>query len=141
MTKVTYVTQPRYENPLAEQLGLGQDDLNREAKLARLLDEARSAVTVNSTAAQQVLWRGIPLKVFGTAVYAKPELVSDQSLPDFFAKPDRPDSGAYKDYRRYLLETSQVPGGYYAARGRRQLLLRHCCRIWPRPMRRRRLLR
>jgi capsular polysaccharide export protein len=29
---------------------------------------------------------------------------------------------AYKDYRRYLLETSQVPGGFYSARGRRQLL-------------------
>ena len=28
---------------------------------------------------------------------------------------------AYKDYRRYLLETSQVPGGFYSARGRRQL--------------------
>ena len=92
-------------------------------KLAGLLDHARTAVTVNSTAAQQVLWRGIPLKVFGDAVYAKPEFVSDQTLPDFFSAPNRPDSRAYKDYRRFLLETSQVPGGYYSARGRRQLLL------------------
>ena len=91
-------------------------------KLAHLLNEARSAVTVNSTAAQQVLWRGIPLKVFGRAVYAKPEFVSNQALHDFFARPDRPDSSAYRDYRRYLLETSQVPGGFYSARGRRQLL-------------------
>ena len=94
----------------------------RGGKLARLLNEARTAVTVNSTAAQQVLWRGIPLKVFGRAVYAKPEFVSTQALPDFFARPDRPDSSAYRDYRSYLLETSQVPGGYYSARGRRQLL-------------------
>ncbi|WP_353472793.1 capsular biosynthesis protein [Salipiger sp. H15] len=91
-------------------------------KLARLLDDARSAVTVNSTAGQQVLWRGIPLRTFGRAVYAKPEFVSDQPLPEFFAQPTRPDSRAYKDYRRYLLETSQVPGGFYASRGRRQLL-------------------
>lgn len=91
-------------------------------KLARLLDDARSAVTVNSTAGQQVLWRGIPLRTFGRAVYAKPEFVSDQPLPEFFALPTRPDSRAYKDYRRYLLETSQVPGGFYASRGRRQLL-------------------
>ena len=94
----------------------------RGGKLARLLNEARTAITVNSTAAQQVLWRGIPLKVFGRAVYAKPEFVSTQALPDFFARPDRPDSSAYRDYRSYLLETSQVPGGYYSARGRRQLL-------------------
>lgn len=94
----------------------------RGGKLAQLLNDARSAVTVNSTAGQQVLWRGIPLKVFGRAVYAQPEFISDQSLPDFFAGAARPDNKAYKDYRRYLLETSQVPGGFYSARGRRQLL-------------------
>ncbi|SLN43483.1 Capsule polysaccharide biosynthesis protein [Roseivivax jejudonensis] len=94
----------------------------RGGKLARLLNDARTAVTVNSTAAQQVLWRGIPLKVFGDAVYAKPEFVSDQPLPEFFATPTRPDARAYRQYRRYLLETSQLPGGFYSSRGRRQLL-------------------
>ena len=94
----------------------------RGGKLAQLLNDTRSAVTVNSTAGQQVLWRGIPLKVFGRAVYSQPEFVSDQPLPEFFAAASRPDNRAYKDYRRYLLETSQVPGGFYAARGRRQLL-------------------
>ncbi|MCV2881421.1 capsule biosynthesis protein [Actibacterium sp. XHP0104] len=91
-------------------------------KLARLLDPARSAVTVNSTAAQQVLWRGIPLKVFGEAVYAKPEFVSPQPLAQFFADPQRPDLAAYRVYRRYLLETSQLAGGFYSARGRQELL-------------------
>ena len=94
----------------------------RGGKLARLLDQARTAVTVNSTAGQQVLWRGIPLKVFGQAVYSKPEFVSDQPLTEFFASPSRPDSKAYKDYRRFLLETSQIPGGFYSTRGRRQLM-------------------
>lgn len=94
----------------------------RGGKLAQLLEDARSAVTVNSTAAQQVLWRGIPLRVFGAAVYDKPEFVSTRPLAEFFAGATRPDSRAYKDYRRFLLETSQVPGGFYSARGRRQLL-------------------
>ena len=94
----------------------------RGGKLAGLLDDARSAVTVNSTAAQQALWRGLPLKAFGTAVYLKPEFVSTQSLDDFFQTPTRPDSRAYRDYRHYLLETSQVTGSFYSARGRRQLL-------------------
>ncbi|KPP85755.1 MAG: capsular polysaccharide export protein [Rhodobacteraceae bacterium HLUCCO07] len=94
----------------------------RGGKLAQLLVEARSAVTVNSTAAQQVLWRGIPIKVFGRAVYDKPEFVSTQPLPAFFAGASRPDRKAYHDYRRYLLETSQVAGGFYSARGRRQLM-------------------
>ena len=94
----------------------------RGGKLAALLNHARSAITVNSTAGQQVLWRGLPLKTFGAAVYAKPEFVSTQSLPDFFNQPTRPDSRAYRDYRHYLLETSQVPGGFYSSRARRELL-------------------
>ncbi|WP_380054211.1 capsule biosynthesis protein [Falsihalocynthiibacter sp. SS001] len=91
-------------------------------KLAKLLDHARSAVTVNSTSAQQALWRGLPLKTFGTAVYNKPEFISSEPLDEFFASPSRPDNRAYKDYRHFLLETSQVAGGFYSVRGRRQLL-------------------
>ena len=94
----------------------------RGGKLARLLDHATTAVTVNSTAGQQALWRGIPLKIFGTAVYDRPDFVSGQSLPAFFAKPDKPDTESYRAYRQFLLETSQVPGGFYSAKGRRQLL-------------------
>ena len=96
----------------------------RGGKLARLLDQARSAVTVNSTAAQQALWRGLPLKAFGAAVYGKPAFVSDQPLRDFFASPRRPDTDAYRAYRQFLLETSQIAGGFYSARGRRQVLRR-----------------
>lgn len=94
----------------------------RGGKLARLLDHATTAVTVNSTAGQQALWRGLPLKTFGASVYSKPEFVSDQPLEQFFSDPMKPDSRAYRDYRHYLLETSQVPGGYYSSRGRRALL-------------------
>ena len=54
-------------------------------------------------------------------MFAKPEFVSTQPLEEFFAAPTRPDTRAYRLYRRYLLETSQVPGGYYSRRGRRQL--------------------
>lgn len=91
-------------------------------KLAGLLDHANSAVTVNSTSAEQVLWRGLPLKALGRAVFNRPEFVSDQSLESFFASPRRPDTGAYAVYRAFLLATSQIPGGFYSARGRSSLL-------------------
>jgi capsular polysaccharide export protein len=94
----------------------------RGGKLAQLLNDARSAVTVNSTAGQQALWRGLPLRSFGAAVYDKPEFVSSQPLDQFFAAPSRPDTRAYRDYRHFLLETSQVVGGFYSALGRRALL-------------------
>ncbi len=115
--------QRRLIQKMAAENGIvGRVHYVRGGKLARLLDHARSAVTVNSTAAQQALWRAMPLKVFGDAVFDKPEFTSSQSLDEFFTAPTRPDSGAYRDYRQFLLETSQVPGGYYSASGRIQLL-------------------
>ncbi|GGH20548.1 capsular polysaccharide export protein [Cribrihabitans marinus] len=108
---------------LADRHGLaGRVHFIGGGKLARLLDHARSAVTVNSTAGQQVLWRGIPLRVFGRAVYAKPEFVTHQPLEAFFAAPAPPDARAYRVFRRYLLQTSQLPGGFYSRSGRGQLL-------------------
>jgi len=92
------------------------------AGLAPLLDTARSAVTINSTAAHQALWRGLPVKLLGPAPHARPEFTSSQRLADFFAEPEPPDREAYLLFRRYLLATCQVPGGFYAARARRRLL-------------------
>ncbi len=91
-------------------------------KLAPLLDRTRSVVTVNSTAAQQALLRGLPVKAFGRSVYARPEFVSNQPLDVFFAAPRGPDREAYRVFRQFLLETSQLPGSFYAAAGRRQAL-------------------
>lgn len=108
---------------LAREHGVtGRVHFVRGGKLAVLLNHARSAVTVNSTAGQQALWRGLPLRAFGRAVYSKPEFVSSQPAERFFAQPTRPDTRAYRDYRHYLLETSQIAGGFYSSRGRRELL-------------------
>ena len=94
----------------------------RGGKLAGLLNEARSAVTVNSTAGQQALWRGIPLRSIGEAVYNKPDLVSGQPLAEFFANPTLPNAKSYRIFRNYLLSTSQLPGSFYASRGRHQVV-------------------
>ncbi len=91
-------------------------------KLARLLDTARTALTVNSTSAEQALWRALPLRAFGDAVYNRPEFVSDQPLDQFFETPKAPDRDAYLTYRSFLLATSQIPGGFYGTLSRRKLL-------------------
>ena len=91
-------------------------------KLARLLDTARTAITVNSTAAEQALWRAMPLRAFGEAIYNRPEFVSTQTLPEFFVDPKAPDHDAYLVYRAFLLATSQIPGGFYGTLSRRKLL-------------------
>lgn len=108
---------------IAAQAGLsGRVHYVGGGKLAPLMNHARTAVTINSTAGQQALWRGLPLRLCGRAVYDKPELVSHQPLADFFRAPQKPDLAAYQTYRQYLLETSQLAGGFYSARGRSQLL-------------------
>jgi capsular polysaccharide export protein len=93
-------------------------------KLGPLLDSANSTVTVNSTAAQQALWRNLPVHALGRSVFSKPELVSGKPLAEFFAEPDAPDAESYNYYRKFLLETSQIGGGYYTQRGRAELLRR-----------------
>lgn len=119
------VPLPRSIRHYAAEFGIG-DRVHylTSGKLGVLLDGATSATTVNSTSAQQVLWRGLPLKPFGRSVYDKPEFVSHQPLAEFFADPQPPNAEAYRSYRTFLLETSQLPGSYYSARGRRQLVRR-----------------
>lgn len=109
----------------AEACGIGDRVwLIHGGRLGLLLDRARSAVTVNSTAGQQALWRGLPVKTFGRAVYVKPEFVSQQQLAEFFERPDAPDQACYRAFRQFLLATSQVSGGFYTAAGRR-----NACRL------------
>lgn len=107
----------------ARALGIeGRVHFVRGGKLAQLLNQAQATVTVNSTAAQQALWRGLPVKTMGNAVYNKPGLVSDQSLGQFLAAPKPPQMAVYRRYRDFLLESSQVPGGFYSDRSRTHTL-------------------
>lgn len=94
----------------------------RGGKLAQLLNQARATITVNSTSAQQALWRGLPVRATGRSVFDKPGLVSDQKLGEFLIDPTPPLAWAYRRYRDFLLESSQVPGGFYAARSRAHAL-------------------
>ena len=91
-------------------------------KLAHVLDPALSVVTVNSTAGQQALWRGIPVKTLGQAIYNHDKFISKQSLDAFFAHPKAPNLQAYKAFRNFLLQTSQIAGGFYSKAGRQQAI-------------------
>ncbi|MBY8977721.1 capsule biosynthesis protein CapA [Rhodobacteraceae bacterium NNCM2] len=91
-------------------------------RLARLMDNARSVITVNSTGVHQALWRGLPVSAQGRAIYRKPGLVSDQSLKGFFRHPRRPDLRAYWIFRRFMLATCLFSGSFYAEKGIRRLL-------------------
>lgn len=90
--------------------------------LSRIISHAMGAITVNSTSVQQMLWRGIPVKLMGRSVFAKPEFASDQDLVDFFHAPKKPSREDFLEFRSFLLETSQLVGGYYTAEGRAEVV-------------------
>ena len=104
---------------VAEDLGVGDRVIFIDGgkKLAQLLDRARTAIMVNSTAAQQALWRGLPVAALGRAIYRKPGLVSEQDLVSFLRHPRRPDLRSYWLFRQFLMETSQINGSFYAREG------------------------
>ena len=89
-----------------------------------MLDGALSVVTVNSTAGQQALWRGLPVAVSGRAVYGRSGLASDQDLTSFFTAPRLPSAPKYQVFRRFMTETSQIRGSFYSHQGIRTLLTR-----------------
>ncbi|MEM7546892.1 MAG: capsular biosynthesis protein [Pseudomonadota bacterium] len=108
---------------LAKSLGIADRVVFLQGgKLGPLLDRARSAITINSTAGQQALWRGLPLSVHGASVYAKPEFTERRDLAAFFRRPTPPDAVAYREYRQFLLMTSQLRGSFYSASGRRAIV-------------------
>lgn len=110
---------------LAEKHGVADRvDFIKGGKLGQLLDNAAGAVTINSTAAQQAFWRGLPVRALGRSIFDKDDLVSRQPLDMFFANPAAPNRKAYHDYRQFLLQTSQIPGGYYTTQGRASLTRR-----------------
>ena len=86
--------------------------------LGPMLDRACAAITVNSTAGQAALARGLPVLTLGEAVYSRPGLTSPQGAEDFFADPAPPDPGAVRAFRRFLLSSSQIEGDFYTPEGR-----------------------
>ena len=117
-------TPGRVIREVAKDLGVGERVIFIDGgkKLAPLLDRARSAITVNSTAAQQALWRGLPVAALGRAIYKKPGLVSEQTLASFMRHPRRPDLRSYWLFRQFMMETSQFAGSFYASKGIDRLL-------------------
>ncbi len=108
---------------LGKQLNIkGRVHLIYGGKLSDLLSRARATVTVNSSASQHSLWRGIPTKFLGRSIYNKPEIASQQSLENFFQAPNNPSKHNYREFRTFLLETSQIGGGFYAQSARAEIL-------------------
>ncbi|MFM6986034.1 MAG: capsule biosynthesis protein [Hydrogenophaga sp.] len=103
---------------LAGRLGIGPRCFYiHDQHLPTLLDHARGAVVINSTAGLQALHHGVPLKVMGTAIYDMAGLTYQGSLDQFWtaAASSRPVPRLLRQFVRHLKHTNQINGSYYRA--------------------------
>ncbi len=91
-------------------------------KLAYLADHARGVVSINSTACQVSIRRGVPTKVLGRAIYNHHQLAASGSLEDFFFDPEAPDVDTYKLFHQFLMLTVLINGNFYSKAGIDQAL-------------------
>jgi capsular polysaccharide export protein len=84
-----------------------------------LLAACRGVVTVNSTIGLSAMEVGRPVATLGNAVYNIAGLIDDRPLELFWSQPRAPDPVLVAAFRRALIESTQLPGGYYGPAARR----------------------
>ena len=105
-------------NIIAKRYGLERRcELIDGGKLAYLAKHARGVVSINSTACQVSIRRGVPTKVLGRAVFNHRSIAAGGSLEEFFTEPQAPDVETYNLFRQFLLLTVQINGSFYSRAG------------------------
>jgi capsular polysaccharide export protein len=85
--------------------------------LNRLLHFARGCVTVNSTVGCVALAEGCPTITLSDPIYNIRGLTYQQNLDSFWQNYERPDADLFNAFRRVVIHTSQVNGGFYCKTG------------------------
>ena len=103
-------------------LGLDDDKRSRvvyleTGHLPTLLAQASGCVTVNSTVGAQALTHDCPLIALGKAFYDMPGLTHQGGLDRFWQTPELIDHALYEHFRRTVLYTTQINGGFYTRDG------------------------
>jgi len=87
-----------------------------------LIQASQGMVTVNSTIALSALEFGRPVAALGCAIYRIPGLTHVGTLDEFWRAPSRPDAILFAAFKRRLIETTQVPGGFYSPAAQRSII-------------------
>lgn len=82
-----------------------------------LLSHSSGVVTVNSTVGTAALAVGCPVIVLGKAIYDVVGLTFQGSLDAFWSELQPPDSVLFHDFRKVVIYTTQVNGGFYSKNG------------------------
>ncbi len=82
--------------------------------LPALIAGARGVVIVNSTVGMLSLEMGRPTHAVGTAIYNMAGLTHQGDLDSFWTEPTAPDMDLVADFRRVVLNRTQVNGGFFS---------------------------
>lgn len=89
-----------------------------QADLGALVSHARGVVTVNSTVGMVSLELGRPTLTLAEPVYGVDGLIDPQPLDDFWHDPRHPDDLLFAAFKKVVLHTTQLNGGFYGSDGR-----------------------
>ena len=78
-----------------------------------LLDHAQGVVLVNSTVGTAALDAGRPIKTLADPIYNLPGLTFQGELDDFWKRGERPDVQLTAAFRKIVIHTTLVNGGFY----------------------------
>ena len=85
--------------------------------LLLLLEHSKGVVTINSTVGTWALNLGKPVLALADPIYHLPGLTSEMSLDLFWNAPDAPDPELWSAFKRVLIHTTQINGGFYCRAG------------------------
>lgn len=97
--------------------------------LATLLKHAQGTVTLNSTVGYVALEHGCPTLCVGNPQYNLPGLTAQQDLAQFWGMPVAPEAELFKSFKRVVVHTTQLNGGFYCPPGIAQAVQNSCSRL------------
>ncbi len=88
-----------------------------DGDLIALVRHARGVVTVNSTAGIVALEQGVATATLSDPIYNLPGLTFQGPLDEFWRSPAPPDVALFGCFRRTVMQTTQINGGFYCRTG------------------------
>lgn len=96
---------------------VGRVEYLEDGDTMMLLARAKGMVTVNSTTGIAALERGIPTLTLSDPIYNLPGLTCQVPLDEFWREATPPDSDLFACFRRCVMYSTQINGGFYSPAG------------------------
>jgi len=97
--------------------------------LATLPKHAKGTITLNSTVGYVALEQGCPTLCLGDPQYNLPGLTDQQDLAQFWGMPVAPEAELFQSFKRVVVHSTQVYGGFYCPPSIAQAVQGSCERL------------